>query len=54
MVSSTQYRDNFPLRKIAPQLGLGFESRLGLILGLGRNQTIAPEEDYRRLGLGLS
>ena len=52
MVSSTQYRDNFPLRKIAPQLGL--ESRLGLILGLGRNQTIAPEEDYRRLGLGLS
>ena len=36
-----------------PWLGLGFGSRLGLILGLGGNQTIAPEEKYPRLGLGF-
>ena len=30
---------------IAPRLGLGFESRLGLVLGLGDNQTIVPEEN---------
>ena len=32
-------------RKIAPWLGLGFGSRLGLVLGLGVNQTTAPEEN---------
>ena len=43
---SQMYPDNCPLRKIAPQLGLGFWSRLGLVLGLGwGNQTIAPEEN---------
>ena len=29
----------------APRLELGFGSRLGLVLGLGCNQTIAPEEN---------
>ena len=29
-----------------PQLGLGFGSRLGKVLGMGSNQTIAPEENY--------
>ena len=33
-----------PQRKIAPWLGLGFGSRLGLVLGSGDNQTIAPEK----------
>ena len=37
----------------SPRLGLGFGSRLGLVLGLGGNQTIAPEEKYPRLGLGF-
>ena len=27
-----------------PRLGLGFGSRLELVLGLGVNQTVAPEE----------
>ena len=31
--------------KIAPRLGLGFGLRLGLLLGLGGNQTIAHEEN---------
>ena len=31
--------------KIAPRLGLGFGSRLGLVLGLGGKQTIAPKEN---------
>ena len=39
------YSDNWPPKWIAPRLGLGFESRLGLVLGLGDNQTIAPEEN---------
>ena len=30
------------IRTIAPRLGLGFGSRLGLVLGLGGYQTIAP------------
>ena len=28
-----------------PQLGLGFPSKSGLVLGLGGNQTIAPEKN---------
>ena len=41
-------------RKIAPRLGLGFGSRLGLVLGLGDNQANAPEENcFPRLGLVL-
>ena len=39
------YPDNCPPRKIAPRLGLGFGSRLELVLGLGCNQTSAPEEN---------
>ena len=35
-----------PEENCPPRLGLGFGSRLGLILGLGSNQTIAPEENY--------
>ena len=31
--------------KIAPRLGLGFGLRLGLLLGLEDNQTIAHEEN---------
>ena len=34
-----------PPRKIDPRLGLGFESRLGLVLGLGVNQTISTKEN---------
>ena len=37
-----------PPSKIAPRLGLGFGWRLGLVLGLGDNQAIAPW-----LGLGF-
>ena len=33
------------MRKIAPRLGLGFRSRLGLVLGLGGSKTTAPEEN---------
>ena len=32
-------------RKIAPQLGVGFGSKLWLVLWLEGNQTIAPEEN---------
>ena len=39
------YPDNCPPRKIAPRLGLGFGSRLELVLGLRGNQTIGPEEN---------
>ena len=35
-----------PPRKIAPHLGLGVRSRLGLVLGLGGNQKIAPEKNW--------
>ena len=34
-----------PPRKIAPWFGLGFGSRLGLVLGLGGNQVIVPKEN---------
>ena len=39
------------IRTIAPRLRLGFGLRLGLLLGLGGNQTIAHEENCPRLGL---
>ena len=39
------YPDNCPPRKIAHRLGLGFGSRLVLVLGLGSNQKIASEEN---------
>ena len=34
-----------PPEKIAPRLGLGFGSSLGLLLGFGSNQAIALEEN---------
>ena len=37
--------DNCPPRKNAPWLGLRFGSRLGLVLGLEDNQTIALEKN---------
>ena len=37
--------EKFGIRTIAPRLGLGFESKLGLVLGFGGNQTIVPEEN---------
>ena len=36
-----------------PWLGLGFGSRLELVLGLGVSQTIAPEENSPQLRLGF-
>ena len=39
------------IRTSPPRLGLGFRSRSGLVLGLGGNQTIPPEENRPRLGL---
>ena len=36
-----------------PRLGLGFGSRLELVLGLGVSQTIAPEENSPQLRLGF-
>ena len=36
-----------------PPVRLGFGSRLELVLELGGNQTIAPVENYHRLGLGF-
>ena len=47
-----------PTRKIARRLRLEFSSRLGLVLGLGVNQTIAPKENRPpvrvRVWLGVS
>ena len=37
--------EKFGIRAIAPRLGLGFESKLGLVLGFEDNQTIVPEEN---------
>ena len=51
--STRRYPDNFPSRKIAPQLGLGFGSRLGLVLELGVNQTIAPKENSPTVGVSV-
>ena len=52
-----QYPDNCPPRgKLPPsllRLGLGFRSMLELFLGLGGNQTIAPEKNDLWLGLGF-
>ena len=50
-ISVGGYPDNCPPRKNASRLGLGFWSRLRLVLGLrggrgrGRKQTIVPEEN---------
>ena len=43
----------FPREKLPPRLVLGFQSRLGLLLGLGCNQAIAPKNIASRLGLGF-
>ena len=40
-----RYPDNYPPTKIDPRLGLGFGSRLGLVFGLGGNQTTVTEEN---------
>ena len=40
------YPDYCPRRKIVPWLGLEFVSRLGLVLGLGGNQTIATKTNW--------
>ena len=45
IICFNRYADNCPLEKIASRLGLGFESRLGLVLGLGGNRTIALLEN---------
>ena len=46
-LSKYRYQDNCPPGKIAPRLVLGFVSRSGLVLMLGGNQTITPEENCR-------
>ena len=48
-----RYSDNYPPKKITPQLGIGFGSKLGLVLGFWGNQTIAPKGDCPGLGLGF-
>ena len=44
-----------PPKENCPRLGLGFWARLGLVLGLGGNNTIALEKNcpLLRLGFGL-
>ena len=49
----TTVSGQLPSEENCPQLGLGFGSGLGLVLGLGSNQIIAPEERSPRLGLGV-
>ena len=44
-ITTARYLKNCTPSKIARWLGLGFVSRLGLVLGLGVNQTIVPEEN---------
>ena len=45
--------DNCPPRKIAPQLGLRFWSRLGLVLGLGATRQLPQKKIVSWLGLGF-
>ena len=47
------YPDNCPPRKIAPRLGLGFQSSLGLVIGLGANRQLPRRTILPWLGLGL-
>ena len=54
VVSLTKYPDNCPPRKIAPRLGFGFGSRLGLVLGLSGNQTSVPRKIVPLLWLRVS
>ena len=49
-----RYLDNCPPRKFAARLGLGFESRLGLVLGLGGNQTVAPVKNCHPVRVRVS
>ena len=42
-----------PLRKIAPRLGVGFGSKLGLVLGLGATRQLPRGKLPPRLGLGV-
>ena len=46
---------NHPQRKIAPRLGLGFGSRLGLVLGLGATRQLPPRKfaPWFELAVGL-
>ena len=49
-----RFPDNCPPRKIALRLGLGFLSRLGLVLGFGRaTRQLTPTKIALRLGLVL-
>ena len=48
-----RYPDNCLPRKIGPWLGLGFGSSLGLALELEGNQTIAPEEYFFSVRVGV-
>ena len=41
----TLLQGQFPPEENAPRLGFVFRSRLGLVLGLGDNQTIVLEEN---------
>ena len=41
-ITKNRYPDNCPPRKIAPQLGLWFGSRLGLVLGLRATRQLPP------------
>ena len=48
-----RYPDNWPPRKTIPQSGLGFGSRLGLVLGLGATVQMPPSKIDPWLGLGV-
>ena len=45
--------EQLPPGKNCPLSGLRFESRLGLVFGLGVNETIIPKENIPLLGLGF-